>query len=108
MPVYVVGQGRIENRKLLDEYVAKVVPTISSHGGRIVAFDESPEVVEGAPWLFWRNLGIVAWESPIRCFLTPALFVIVSALVIALYERSRCVNVATLPAPDRQQEPAIP
>ena len=60
----------------------------------------APEVVEGAPWLFWRNLGIVAWESPIRCFLTPVLLVIVSALVIALYERSRCVDVATLPAPD--------
>ena len=61
----------------------------------------APEVVEGAPWLFWRNLGIVAWESPIRCFLTPVLLVIVSALVIALYERSRCVDVATFPAPGR-------
>ena len=47
MPVYVVGQGRIENHKLLDEYVAKAVPTLAPHGGRIVAFDEAPEVVEG-------------------------------------------------------------
>ena len=47
MPVYVVSQGRIENRKLLDEYVAKALPTIQSHGGRVVAFDEAPEVVEG-------------------------------------------------------------
>ena len=60
----------------------------------------APEVVEGAPWLFWRNLGIVAWESPIRCFLTPVLLVIISALVIAIYERSRCVDVATFSAPD--------
>ena len=47
MSVYVVAQGRIENRKMLDEYVAKVIPTIQSGGGRILAFDESPEVVEG-------------------------------------------------------------
>ena len=47
MPVYVLAQGRIENRKLLDEYVAKALPTIQPHGGRVVAFDEAPEVVEG-------------------------------------------------------------
>lgn len=47
MSVYVVAQGRIENRKLLDEYVAQALPTISAHGGRVVAFDETPEVVEG-------------------------------------------------------------
>lgn len=48
MSVYVVAQGRIENRKMLDEYVAKVIPTIQASGGRILGFDESPEVVEGA------------------------------------------------------------
>jgi uncharacterized protein (DUF1330 family) len=47
VPVYVLAQGRIENRKLLDEYVAKALPTIQSHGGRVVAFDEAPEIVEG-------------------------------------------------------------
>ena len=47
MPVYVVAQGRIENRELLDQYVAQALPTISAHGGRVVAFDETPEVVEG-------------------------------------------------------------
>jgi uncharacterized protein (DUF1330 family) len=47
MPVYVLAQGRIENRKMLDEYVAKVIPTIQSAGGRILGFDESPEVIEG-------------------------------------------------------------
>ena len=47
MPVYVVAQGRIENRKMLDEYVAKALPTIQAGSGRVVAFDESPEVVEG-------------------------------------------------------------
>ncbi len=47
MPVYVVAQGRIENREMLNEYVAKAIPTIQSGGGRILGFDESPEVVEG-------------------------------------------------------------
>ncbi len=47
MSVYVVAQGRIEDRKLLDDYVSKVIPTIQAGGGRILAFSESPEVVEG-------------------------------------------------------------
>ena len=48
MSVYVVAQGRIENREMLKQYVEKAIPTITAHGGRIVAFDETPEVVEGA------------------------------------------------------------
>ena len=47
MSVYVVAQGRVENRDMLNEYTSKVVPTIQSGGGRILGFDESPEVVEG-------------------------------------------------------------
>jgi len=47
MPVYVVVQGRIENREMLNAYVAKVIPSILSGGGRILGFDETPEVVEG-------------------------------------------------------------
>ena len=47
MPVYVVAQGRIENREMLDEYVAKALPTIESGGGRVLGYDEDPEVVEG-------------------------------------------------------------
>ena len=47
MPVYAVAQGRIENREMLDEYVSKVIPTIQSGGGRILGFDESPQVIEG-------------------------------------------------------------
>jgi uncharacterized protein (DUF1330 family) len=48
MSVYVIAQGKIENRGLLDQYGAKVGPTIKAHQGRIVAFDEEPEVVEGS------------------------------------------------------------
>lgn len=47
MPVYVVAQNRIQDRAKLDEYVAKALPTIGAHGGRVVAYDETPEVVEG-------------------------------------------------------------
>ena len=47
MPVYAVAQGRIENRKMLDDYIAKALPTIQASGGRVLGFDESPEVVEG-------------------------------------------------------------
>ena len=47
MHVYVVAQGRIENREMLDEYVAKALPTIQSSGGRVLGFDEVPDVIEG-------------------------------------------------------------
>lgn len=47
MPVYAIAQGRIEDREMLDRYVAEVIPTIRAGGGRILGFDESPEVVEG-------------------------------------------------------------
>jgi len=47
MAVYVIAQGTIENRAMLDEYVGKALPTIQAHGGRVLAFDETPEVVEG-------------------------------------------------------------
>jgi len=32
---------------MLDEYVAKALPTVESHGGRVLAYDEAPEIVEG-------------------------------------------------------------
>ncbi|PYL49276.1 MAG: DUF1330 domain-containing protein [Verrucomicrobia bacterium] len=48
MSVYVIAQGKIEDRGLLDQYVAKVIPTIESYQGRVVAFDEQPKVIEGA------------------------------------------------------------
>src|SRR5438046_10729808 len=47
MSVYVIAQGKIENRGLIDQYVAKVIPAIESHQGRVVAFDEEPVVGEG-------------------------------------------------------------
>ena len=47
MPVYVIAQSRIENRAMLDEYVGKALPTIQAGGGRVLAYEEAPEVVEG-------------------------------------------------------------
>ncbi len=47
MPVYVVAQGRIENREMLNEYIGKALPTNQASGGRVLGFDESPDVVEG-------------------------------------------------------------
>lgn len=35
------------DRGLLDQYVARVISTIESHQGRVVAFDEEPNIVEG-------------------------------------------------------------
>jgi uncharacterized protein (DUF1330 family) len=47
LSVYVIAQGRVENREMLDQYVGKVIPSIQSGGGRVLAFTEAPEVVEG-------------------------------------------------------------
>ena len=47
MSVYVIAQGKIENREMLNEYVTQALETIRAHGGRVIAFDEKPDVVEG-------------------------------------------------------------
>jgi uncharacterized protein (DUF1330 family) len=47
MPVYVIVQGKIEDRASLDQYVAKAGPTIAPHQGRLLAYAEEPEVIEG-------------------------------------------------------------
>jgi uncharacterized protein (DUF1330 family) len=47
MSGYVVAQSRIDDRERLTEYVGKALPTIQAGGGRVLAFDETPEVVEG-------------------------------------------------------------
>jgi hypothetical protein len=39
-PNWIIAQGKIENRGFLDEYEAKVSPTIKCHQGRVVVFDE--------------------------------------------------------------------
>jgi uncharacterized protein (DUF1330 family) len=48
MAVYVVAQGRVDDRALLDQYVKHAVRSIGSAGGKIIGFDESAEVIEGS------------------------------------------------------------
>jgi uncharacterized protein (DUF1330 family) len=95
MPVYVIAQGRIEDREKLDRYVEKVIPTIQASGARILGFDESPEVVEGEIEYprtvvieFPSRDAFHAWyESddyqailPLRLESTPGTLIVVSAL----------------------------
>lgn len=47
MAVYVVAQARVRDRKLLEEYLEKGRPTLEGHEARIVAYDETPEIIEG-------------------------------------------------------------
>jgi uncharacterized protein (DUF1330 family) len=47
MSVYVIVQGKVENRGMLDQYIAEAGRTIEAHQGRVIAFDEEPEVTEG-------------------------------------------------------------
>ena len=47
MPVYVIVQGKIEDRASLDQYMAKAGPTIAPYQGKLLAYDEEPEVIEG-------------------------------------------------------------
>ena len=46
--MYVVAQGKIQDRDMLDEYITKALSTLQASGGRVLAFDESPEYVEGS------------------------------------------------------------
>ena len=45
--VYVVVQLSIHDRERYDRYVARFLPTIAAHGGRVLAADDAPEVLEG-------------------------------------------------------------
>ena len=48
MAVYAIAQGKVENPEMFAQYMAKVMPTIQAHQGRVLAGDEAPEVVEGS------------------------------------------------------------
>jgi uncharacterized protein (DUF1330 family) len=95
MPVYAIAQGRIEDRDKLDHYVAKVIPTIEPGGGRILGFDESPEVMEGKVEYprtvileFPSREAFHAWYDsadyqailPLRIESTPGTLIVVNAL----------------------------
>ena len=48
MTVFAIAQARVIDRAQLNNYVAAASPTLQAHGARVIAFDESPEVIEGA------------------------------------------------------------
>ncbi len=48
MSVIVIAQGTIKDREKIDAYLAKAGPTTGAHGGKILAFDEAPDVIEGS------------------------------------------------------------
>jgi uncharacterized protein (DUF1330 family) len=45
--VYAIAQLRIHDRARYDRYVAGFMPVLRKYGGRLLAADEGPEVVEG-------------------------------------------------------------
>jgi uncharacterized protein (DUF1330 family) len=95
MSVYVIAQGRIEDREMLDQYVSKVIPTITAAGGRILGFDETPDVIEGSVDLprtvileFESKEAFSAWYDsddyqeilPLRIESTPGTLIVVEGL----------------------------
>jgi hypothetical protein len=68
MSVYVIAQGKLETRGLLDQYVAKASPAIKSHEGRTVAFHEEPE---GQSALLPNNTSVLGDKHELGQHLTP-------------------------------------
>jgi uncharacterized protein (DUF1330 family) len=62
MTVYAVAQISIHDRERYDRYAARFLPVLSRYGGRLLAADEKPEVVEGA----WSYQKIVIMSFPDR------------------------------------------
>jgi uncharacterized protein (DUF1330 family) len=57
----------IHNRARCDRYAAAFMPVLDKHGGRLVAADERPEVIEGE----WRGDKMVVLAFPDRGAFTP-------------------------------------
>lgn len=49
MPVFVVGQGRVEDPEKLDRYAQAARPTLVAGGAKLLAIDANAEIVEGEP-----------------------------------------------------------
>jgi uncharacterized protein (DUF1330 family) len=47
LTVYVVAQLRIHDRERYDAYAAGFMPVLIRYGGRLLAADEAPTVLEG-------------------------------------------------------------
>ncbi|HEX8062329.1 MAG TPA: DUF1330 domain-containing protein [Allosphingosinicella sp.] len=61
MTVYVVAQIRIHDRERYDAYAAAFMPVLIQYGGRLLAADEAPAVLEGQ-WA-GQKLNIIAFPD---------------------------------------------
>lgn len=61
MTAYVVAQITVHDRVRYDRYAAAFLPTLKAFGGRLLAADEAPEVLEGT----WGHgkLNIIAFPD---------------------------------------------
>jgi uncharacterized protein (DUF1330 family) len=50
MPVYALAQLRIHDRATYDRYQSRFMPILQKYGGRLLAADETPRVLEGQWW----------------------------------------------------------
>jgi uncharacterized protein (DUF1330 family) len=60
MPAYYIGEHKISNVALFDDYLAKVVPMVERFGGRYLTKAGSHEILEGD----WRPNRVVIIEFP--------------------------------------------
>jgi uncharacterized protein (DUF1330 family) len=65
MPAYAVAQLSIHNPEVYDRYVAAFPPVIERYGGRVLAADNDPDVLEGR----WDYDRFVLLEFPDRASL---------------------------------------
>ena len=62
MSVYVVGQISIHDRPTYDRYAERFMGVLSRYGGRLLAADEAPALLEGV----WGYQKVVLLEFPAR------------------------------------------
>ena len=62
MAVYAIAQLSIHDRERYQKYVAGFMPILIKYGGRLLAADEKPEVLEGS----WDRNRIVVLSFPDR------------------------------------------
>ena len=60
MPVYAIAQITITDRAAYDRYQARFMDVFSRYRGRVLAADESPQVVEGT----WDRQKVVLLSFP--------------------------------------------
>ncbi len=62
MTVYAIAQITIHDRPRYQRYVAAFMPILVKYGGRLLAADERPEVVEGE----WTGSKVIVMAFPDR------------------------------------------